>query len=72
MSSGEHEALGQEAASLACSGMGLLAVWAATVFHTLCHVHAGRAMEMFLEKLCTQAINVAQSRQAKTLNPSHL
>lgn len=33
---------------------------------------AGRAMELFLEKLCRQAITVAQSRQAKTLTPSHL
>ncbi|KXZ48608.1 hypothetical protein GPECTOR_26g511 [Gonium pectorale] len=32
----------------------------------------GRAMELFLEKICKQAIGVAQSRQAKTLTPSHL
>ncbi|GLI67987.1 hypothetical protein VaNZ11_012199 [Volvox africanus] len=32
----------------------------------------GRAMELFLEKLCKQAIVVAQTRQAKTLTPSHL
>ncbi|EFJ49590.1 hypothetical protein VOLCADRAFT_34298, partial [Volvox carteri f. nagariensis] len=31
-----------------------------------------RAMELFLEKLCRQAISIAQSRQAKTLTPSHL
>ena len=31
-----------------------------------------RAMELFLKKLCDKAMEVAQTRQAKTITTSHL
>jgi Dr1-associated corepressor len=33
---------------------------------------AGRALELFLQKMCTKACAIAQSRQAKALTPAHM